>query len=58
MIPMPDLPKTWCVVAVPQVGVSTPAAFREWDARRAAEVAGSSGRAYSRYAEALLHTAE
>ncbi len=29
--PMPDLPRTWCVVAVPQVGVSTPAAFKAWD---------------------------
>jgi 4-diphosphocytidyl-2-C-methyl-D-erythritol kinase len=29
---MPDLPRTWCVVAVPEVGVSTPAAFRDWDA--------------------------
>jgi 4-diphosphocytidyl-2-C-methyl-D-erythritol kinase len=28
---MPDLPRTWCVVAVPEVGVSTPAAFRDWD---------------------------
>ncbi|WP_433970692.1 4-(cytidine 5'-diphospho)-2-C-methyl-D-erythritol kinase [Tunturiibacter lichenicola] len=37
VVPMPDLPKTWCVVAVPSVGVSTPAAFQEWDARRAAE---------------------
>ncbi len=37
VVPMPDLPKTWCVVAVPSVGVSTPAAFKEWDARRAAE---------------------
>jgi 4-diphosphocytidyl-2-C-methyl-D-erythritol kinase len=32
--PMPDLPRTWCVVAVPSVGVSTPAAFREWDERQ------------------------
>jgi 4-diphosphocytidyl-2-C-methyl-D-erythritol kinase len=32
VVPMPDLPKTWCVVAVPQVGVSTPAAFKAWDA--------------------------
>jgi 4-diphosphocytidyl-2-C-methyl-D-erythritol kinase len=32
VIPMPDLPRTWCVVAVPQVGVSTPAAFKAWDA--------------------------
>jgi 4-diphosphocytidyl-2-C-methyl-D-erythritol kinase len=30
--PMRDLPKTWCVVAVPSVGVSTPAAFKAWDA--------------------------
>ena len=28
---MPDLPVTWCVVAVPEVGVSTPRAFQEWD---------------------------
>jgi len=41
VVPMPDLPKTWCVVAVPSVGVSTPAAFKEWDARRAAEVIDS-----------------
>jgi 4-diphosphocytidyl-2-C-methyl-D-erythritol kinase len=32
VVPMPDLPKTWGVVAVPQVGVSTPAAFKAWDA--------------------------
>ncbi len=30
--PMPDFPMTWGVVAVPQVGVSTPAAFKAWDA--------------------------
>jgi 4-diphosphocytidyl-2-C-methyl-D-erythritol kinase len=47
VVPMPDLPKTWCVVAVPSVGVSTPAAFREWDARRAAENAGVSGESMS-----------
>jgi 4-diphosphocytidyl-2-C-methyl-D-erythritol kinase len=29
---MRDLPRTWCVVAVPSVGVSTPAAFKAWDA--------------------------
>jgi 4-diphosphocytidyl-2-C-methyl-D-erythritol kinase len=33
---MPDFPKTWCVVAVPQVGVSTPAAFKAWDERQGA----------------------
>ncbi len=32
--PMPDFPRTWCVVAVPEVGVSTPAAFRDWDQRQ------------------------
>jgi len=26
-----DLPVTWCVVAVPEVGVSTPQAFKDWD---------------------------
>jgi 4-diphosphocytidyl-2-C-methyl-D-erythritol kinase len=41
--PMPDLPRTFCVVAVPGVGVSTPTAFKEWDARRTAEVGGVGG---------------
>jgi 4-diphosphocytidyl-2-C-methyl-D-erythritol kinase len=31
--PLPDMPAIPCVVAVPDVGVSTPTAFREWDAR-------------------------
>jgi 4-diphosphocytidyl-2-C-methyl-D-erythritol kinase len=30
--PMPDLESTVCVVATPAVGVSTPQAFRDWDA--------------------------
>ena len=34
--PLPDLPAMPCVVAVPEIGVSTPAAFREWDARHSA----------------------
>jgi 4-diphosphocytidyl-2-C-methyl-D-erythritol kinase len=38
---MPDFPRTWCVVAVPEVGVSTPAAFKAWDARVVAESAES-----------------
>jgi 4-diphosphocytidyl-2-C-methyl-D-erythritol kinase len=38
VVPMPDFPRTWCVVAVPQVGVSTPAAFKAWDALIAGEV--------------------
>jgi 4-diphosphocytidyl-2-C-methyl-D-erythritol kinase len=35
--PLPDLSPVWCVVAVPAVGVSTPQAFRDWDAVCAAE---------------------
>jgi 4-diphosphocytidyl-2-C-methyl-D-erythritol kinase len=31
--PMPDLPVTPCVLALPEIGVSTPQAFRDWDAR-------------------------
>jgi 4-diphosphocytidyl-2-C-methyl-D-erythritol kinase len=34
--PLPDLSAIPCVVAVPEIGVSTPAAFREWDARHSA----------------------
>jgi 4-diphosphocytidyl-2-C-methyl-D-erythritol kinase len=30
--PLPDLEPMWCVVATPEVGVSTPQAFRDWDA--------------------------
>ncbi|MEO8737750.1 MAG: 4-(cytidine 5'-diphospho)-2-C-methyl-D-erythritol kinase, partial [Edaphobacter sp.] len=33
VVPLPDLPRTTCLVAVPNVGVSTPQAFRDWDAR-------------------------
>ena len=29
--PLPDLPETHCVVAVPGIRVSTPQAFRDWD---------------------------
>jgi 4-diphosphocytidyl-2-C-methyl-D-erythritol kinase len=30
--PLPDLPPTHCVVATPEIGVSTPKAFGDWDA--------------------------
>jgi 4-diphosphocytidyl-2-C-methyl-D-erythritol kinase len=30
--PLPDIEPVWCVVAAPDVGVSTPQAFRDWDA--------------------------
>ena len=42
--PLPDLPSYECVVATPEVSVSTPHAFRDWDervAKRAKESAGS-----------------
>ena len=35
--PLPDIEPTWCVIVVPRVGVSTPQAFRDWDALCAAE---------------------
>jgi 4-diphosphocytidyl-2-C-methyl-D-erythritol kinase len=34
VVPLPDLPRTVCLIAVPNVGVSTPQAFRDWDALR------------------------
>jgi 4-diphosphocytidyl-2-C-methyl-D-erythritol kinase len=37
--PLPDLPPTVCVVATPEIGVSTPKAFVDWDAM----MAGASG---------------
>jgi 4-diphosphocytidyl-2-C-methyl-D-erythritol kinase len=37
VFPLPDLEAVWCVVATPAVGVSTPQAFRDWDALCAAE---------------------
>jgi 4-diphosphocytidyl-2-C-methyl-D-erythritol kinase len=35
--PLPDIEPVWCVVATPAVGVSTPQAFRDWDALCARE---------------------
>jgi 4-diphosphocytidyl-2-C-methyl-D-erythritol kinase len=35
--PLPDLEPLWCVVATPEIGVSTPRAFADWDALCAAE---------------------
>ena len=35
--PLPDIEPVWCVVAVPEMGVSTAQAFRDWDALCAAE---------------------
>lgn len=30
--PLPEVEPSWCVVATPSVGVSTPQAYRDWDA--------------------------
>lgn len=35
--PLPDFEPVWCVIATPSIGVSTPQAFRDWDALCAAE---------------------
>ncbi len=35
--PLADIEPTWCVVVVPEIGISTPQAFRDWDALCAAE---------------------
>jgi 4-diphosphocytidyl-2-C-methyl-D-erythritol kinase len=35
--PLGDIEPIWCVVAVPETGVSTPQAFRDWDALCAAD---------------------
>jgi 4-diphosphocytidyl-2-C-methyl-D-erythritol kinase len=35
--PLPEIEPTWCVVAVPEAGISTPQAFRDWDALCARE---------------------
>ncbi len=35
--PLPDIEPIWCVLAIPETGVSTPQAFRDWDELCAAE---------------------
>lgn len=35
--PLPDIETTWCVVATPDVGISTRQAFHDWDALCAAD---------------------
>jgi 4-diphosphocytidyl-2-C-methyl-D-erythritol kinase len=34
VFPLPDFPATACVVVTPEIGVSTPKAFAEWDRRQ------------------------
>jgi 4-diphosphocytidyl-2-C-methyl-D-erythritol kinase len=52
---MPDLPATPCVIAVPEVGVSTPRAFQEWDGLCAAQSAGLTSPALPDRLEELSH---
>ncbi len=33
--PLPDFPSYPCVLALPEIGVSTPQAYRDWDSRQA-----------------------
>jgi len=35
--PLPGLEPAWCLIVVPEIGVSTPQAFRDWDALCAQE---------------------
>jgi 4-diphosphocytidyl-2-C-methyl-D-erythritol kinase len=37
VFPLPDIEPVWCVVASPEVGVSTPQAYRDWDTLCATE---------------------
>src|SRR5271165_6067126 len=39
--PLPDLPSTHCVVATPEIGVSTPEAFADWGAMISGSAKGS-----------------
>lgn len=41
VFPLPDLPPTICVIATPEIGVSTPKAFADWDLLAADSKSGS-----------------
>jgi 4-diphosphocytidyl-2-C-methyl-D-erythritol kinase len=44
VVPLPDMPSVFCVIAVPRVGVSTPQAFRDWDALAASDTLTPDGK--------------
>ena len=44
--PLPDFEPVWCVVAMPEEGVSTPQAFRDWDTLCAADGLTAEASAY------------
>jgi 4-diphosphocytidyl-2-C-methyl-D-erythritol kinase len=54
--PLPDLPSVCCVVATPEIGVSTPAAFADWDRMIAGEGHDRGGHDFSRAENALRRT--
>jgi 4-diphosphocytidyl-2-C-methyl-D-erythritol kinase len=56
VFPVEDLPAMACVVVTPEVGVSTPKAFAEWDRRMRGNTEASQSR-YSRVAENATHRA-
>lgn len=43
VFPMEDLPSWHCVIATPDVGVSTPAAFADWDQQNATKLTSRNG---------------
>ena len=40
---LPDIPVTECLLALPEVGVSTPQAYRDWDANHSSQQPAASG---------------
>ncbi|HEY6338552.1 MAG TPA: 4-(cytidine 5'-diphospho)-2-C-methyl-D-erythritol kinase, partial [Candidatus Sulfotelmatobacter sp.] len=54
--PLQDLPATACVVVTPEVGVSTPKAFAEWD-RMGGEGLGGAGTSFGRLRTGLAREA-
>ncbi len=49
--PLPDLPAAVCVVAMPEIGVSTPKAFADWDGMMVAGAGGTAEFCPARTAE-------
>jgi len=54
--PLPDLPATVCVVATPEIGVSTPRAFADWDGLMSGAAGGTADSARPDGSETHPHT--
>jgi 4-diphosphocytidyl-2-C-methyl-D-erythritol kinase len=52
--PLPDFPPTECVLALPEVGVSTPQAFRDWDALHSGQKAAEAQEIHAKSGDAAL----